>query len=124
MDTADELAALEHEGWQALSSDGAAAKTFYGRILDDDPIMLLPGGLVLEGHEQVLASMSGAPWSSFELEDLDVRVLDDDFGIVTYRAVAERRGRGEYVALMSSVYVRRPEGWRLVLHQQTPDDED
>ena len=40
-------------------------------------------------------------------------------GVVTYAVVAERDGR-EYSALVSSVYVRRPDGWRLVLHQQTP----
>jgi hypothetical protein len=124
MDTADDLTSLETEGWEALSSDSAAAKAFYDRILDDEPIMLLPGGLVLDTRAHVLASMSGAPWSSFELEDLEARIVHDDVGIVTYRAIAERRGRGEYVALMSSVYVRRPDGWKLVLHQQTPDDED
>jgi hypothetical protein len=127
MDTDDliaELTALETEGWQALSSDGSAAHEFYDRVLDDDPIMLLPGGLVLDQRSHVLASMSGAPWKSFELEDLDARIVNDDVGIVTYRAIAERRGRGEYVALMASVYVRRADGWKLVLHQQTPDDED
>jgi hypothetical protein len=120
---ADELTALETEGWEALSSDGETARAFYDRILDVDPVMVLPGGLVLENRHEVLASMSGAPWTSFDLEDLEARIVSDDLAIVTYRAIAERK-HGEYVALMSSVYVRRADGWRLVLHQQTPDDED
>jgi hypothetical protein len=33
--------------------------------------------------------------------------------------VAERQGR-DYRALMSSLYVRREDGWKLAFHQQTP----
>ena len=124
MGQADELTELETRGWEALSTDGESAHAFYDGVLDADPVMVLPGGLVLDTRDEVLASMSGAPWSSFELEDLTARIVSDDLAVVTYRAIAERKRRGEYVALMSSVYVRRAGGWRLVLHQQTPDDED
>jgi hypothetical protein len=31
-----------------------------------------------------------------------------------------RRDEQEYSALMSSTYVRREDGWKLVFHQQTP----
>jgi hypothetical protein len=124
MTVADDLEDLELDGWEAMSADADEAHIFYDEVLDTDPVMVLPGGLVLDNRRDVLASLSGAPWSSFETEDLKVHVLTDDAAAVTYRVVAERGGRGEYVALVSSVYVRRAAGWRLALQQRTPDDED
>lgn len=118
----DELVALEVEGWQALTTEGAAGP-FYDRLLDEAPVMLLPGGMVLTDRAEMVASMSGTPWRTFELHDVRVQRPSDDVGVVTYRAEAVRDERS-YVALMSSVYVRRggdgPDRWRLVLHQQTP----
>lgn len=124
MTVAEDLEDLELDGWEAMSSDAAEARAHFDELLDTDPVMVLPGGLVLDSRREVLASLSGAPWSSFETEDILVRVLSDDAASVTYRVIAERSDRAEYVALVSSVYVRRPEGWRLALQQRTTDGED
>ncbi|MGH9027158.1 MAG: DUF4440 domain-containing protein, partial [Acidimicrobiia bacterium] len=64
-------------------------------------------------------SMRGAPWSSFELADERVIDLTPDSAVVAYRATARRDGR-DYVALFNSTYTREGDGWKLVLHQQTP----
>ena len=112
------LEELERRGWDALSTDGAGGP-FYDDVLDDEPIMLLPGGMVLTDRAAMVEAMSGPPWSSHELEDVQVRMLGDDAGIVTYGVVA-RRGGDEYSALMASAYVRRDGRWRLAFHQQTP----
>lgn len=117
--TPDELILLEREGWDALSTSGDAAQAFYDRILDEHPLMLLPGGMVLDDRRTIVESMSGTPWSRYTLEDERCVRPSADVGVVTYAAVADRGG-SSYSALMSSVYVRRPDGWKLVLHQQTP----
>lgn len=109
---------LERRGWDALSQDGAGGP-FYDEVLDDDPIMLLPGGMVLTDRAAMVEAMSGPPWSSHALEDVQVRMLGADAGVVTYGVVA-RRDDGEYSALMASAYVRRDGRWRLAFHQQTP----
>jgi hypothetical protein len=111
---------LEQEGWQALSAGAENATTFYDRVLDDQVIMVLPGGLVLDDRQTILTSMAGQPWSSHDLTDWRVLHLSDDTVVVTYRADARRVGADPYSALMSSVYVRRETGWRLAFHQQTP----
>ena len=116
----DELIALEREGWDALASGAAAATEFYDRVLDAQVTMLLPGDLRLTDRAQILASMRGAPWSSFELEDPQVVRLTGDSAIVVYGATAQREGAPRYSALISSAYVRRDDGWKLALHQQTP----
>ncbi len=116
--TEDDVVRLEREGWDALTQGAAAALEHYDRVLAPDPVMLLPGGLVLEDREDALRSMQGAPWDDYELEDVAVRDLGTGARLVTYGARA-RRGDLRYSALMSSVYVRR-DGWRLAFHQQTP----
>ena len=118
-DVSNELLALEEQGWHALSSGGEAARAFYERVLDRTVVMLLPGGVVLDERATIIDSMSGQPWSSYELRDVRLLQPTQDTGVVIYGVMA-RRDAVEYSALISSVYVRREEGWRLTFHQQTP----
>jgi hypothetical protein len=116
----EKLTTLEQEGWRALASDAPAAVEFYQRVLDDSAIMLLPGGLVLDQRDAILRSMSGQPWATYELSDWREIHPTRDTAVVTYTAHAQRAGTDPYAASISSVYVRRDDGWKLVLHQQTP----
>jgi Domain of unknown function (DUF4440) len=118
--TYHELADLEEQGWQALSSSGAAAAEFYRHVLDETVAMLLPGGLMLDDRVTIIKSMSAQPWSSYQLQDLRVLEPAPDMGIVVYQASAQRDDVSPYSALMSSLYVRRADGWKLAMHQQTP----
>ncbi|MDQ1396334.1 MAG: hypothetical protein QOG64_1593, partial [Acidimicrobiaceae bacterium] len=110
---------LERSAWQALSSSGAAAAAFYERVLATRVLMLLPGGLVIDDRAEVISSMRGAPWDSFEFADERVVPLGRDSAVVVYRARA-RRGSTSYEALFNSTYIREDGAWRLALHQQTP----
>ncbi|MDT0166132.1 nuclear transport factor 2 family protein [Actinotalea sp. AC32] len=110
---------LERDGWDALVAGGTTAREFYADVLDEHVGMLLPGGLRLADRELTLQTMGDSPWDRYELEDVTVTSLADDVALVTYGAVAHR-GDQEYSALMSSVYVRRGDDWRLAFHQQTP----
>jgi hypothetical protein len=114
-----QVIALEEQGWEAFSSSGEAARAFYEGVLARTVVMLLPGGLVLDDRAAIVNSMSGQPWSSHELEDVRSFQPTGDTVIVTYGVVA-RRNEHEYSALMSSVYVRRDDGWRLTFHRQSP----
>ena len=119
MTVAATLIDLEQHGWRALSGQAPDAGRFYGEILDETVTMLLPGGLVITDRATALASLRPGSWESFELTDLRVTQPSTDVGLVTYAATAQRGGT-RYSALMSSLYVWRPEGWRLAFHQQTP----
>ena len=116
----DGLIELERRGWQALSTSAAAALAFYDEILDEEVVMLLPGGLMLDERRAILDSMAGPPWSSYELRDARAWHPTADTGIVVYGVTAVRGGGSPYEAVMSSVYVRRGDRWRLAFHQQTP----
>ena len=115
----DDPITLERRGWKALSSSAEEARRFYDEVLADDLLMLLPGGLRLTERAATLDSMSGAPWESFELDDVALLTVTPDVAVVAYRAAA-RRGEAVYTALCSSTYVRDGDGWKLCLHQQTP----
>ena len=117
--TQHELADLEEQGWQALSSTGAAAAGFYQRVLDETVVMLLPGGMLIDDRETI-KSVSAQPWSSYQLHGVRVLQPAPDMGIVVYEVTAKREGAGSYSALMGSLYVRRGDGWKLAMHQQTP----
>jgi hypothetical protein len=61
--------------------------------------MLLPGGLVLDDRAVIVNSMSGQPWSSYELEDLRSFQPTEDTAVVTYGVVAQRDEQ-QYAALV------------------------
>jgi ketosteroid isomerase-like protein len=115
-----EVLDLEVRGWRALSTGPAEATAFYRDVLDEDVVMLLPGGLVLRGADAVLPTLGTDPWRGFGLADPEVRSPAPDVALLTY-VVTAHRGGPTYEALVTSVYARRDGRWRLVLHQQTPD---
>lgn len=115
-----ELIELEEQGWQALSSEGDAAEQFYRSLLVDDAVMLLPGGMRVEGKAEIVNSFGAQPWESFQIEAPRVSALSEKAAVVTYEVTAQREGNDPYVALISSTYARRKGKWKLVLHQQTP----
>jgi hypothetical protein len=114
----DEVLDLEIRGWEQLCLGGDAT-SFYRDVLDDDVVMLFPGGLVLEGAAAVLPTLGTEPWHGFVVADATVRRPTTDVAVVTYRVQAHRGGPA-YEALISSLYVRRAGTWRLALHQHTP----
>jgi len=116
---AAELVRLEEEGWQALRAGGGGAVMFFDGVLDTQVTMILSDGAVITSRAAAIKAMSGSPWDDFHLGEWAVRTVSDDVAVVTY-AVTAHRGDAATSALASSVYVRRPGGWRLALHQQTP----
>lgn len=115
----NELVALETEGWHALSIGPAEATAFYSRVLAQDPVIMLTGGLRITDRDQVIASMGGPPWSAFEIIDPKESYLGPDVGFLTYKVRADRDGT-PYTALLSSVYAKEGGEWKLALHQHTP----
>lgn len=118
MDTHDELLALERAAWEALSTEGAAGP-FYEKTLAKDVLILLPGGMVIDDRQDVVDSMSGAPWDRYEISEVRVLPLTADSAVVAYRVEADR-GDTHYRALLNSTFVRQDGEWRMALHQQTP----
>ncbi len=107
----EEIEAIERE----LAAGSGDA---YERHLRDDAVVIVPGAAL--DKEACVAAMNDSPgWLGFELEDLKLLELGERSAVLTYR-FSGRREDESYAALLSSVYVRERDGWKLVLHQQTP----
>ncbi|MFN2201604.1 MAG: nuclear transport factor 2 family protein [Caldilineaceae bacterium] len=115
-----ELIELEVQGWQALTEEGDAARDFYESVLREDAVMLFPGGIRLQGKDEILASFAAQPWQSFQFQEMQVISLLAEAGVVVYWVAAQRADTEPYEALISSTYVRDGDTWKLALHQQTP----
>lgn len=121
MGSAADVVDLERRGWGVLSTDPNEARSFYDAILADDAQMLFPGGMRLTEKDEILETMGGPPWASFEISEMQVVDLSETAQAVTYKVLAQREGADPYRALISSTYVFRSGQWRLVVHQHTPE---
>lgn len=108
----------ERELWAALATDPEAAREAYDRLLADDVLMLLPGGVIIDDRDEVIGSFD-EPWDSYGLSDERVHELGPRVAVVAYRATGIRDGVS-YRALFASTWVSLGDGWRLAVHQQTP----
>jgi ketosteroid isomerase-like protein len=113
------LLELEKAGWAALSSSMDDARAFYADTLHNDAVMLFPGGLRLEGKDEILDSFDAQAWSRFEITSARVIELAPGAGALIYRVAAERGGSQAYEALVCSTYARVNGQWKLVVHQHT-----
>lgn len=110
---------LERRGWQVLSTGNEEAKQFYAQLLREDAVMLFPGGMRIDGKQEILKSLEAQPWESFELEETELLDITAEVATLVYRVAARREGSPLYEALVSSTYVRENGAWKLVLHQQS-----
>jgi ketosteroid isomerase-like protein len=112
----DDLLVLEEGFWRSAGNRDA-----YAAHLADDAVHVFPGWGVTADNERVLQAVESVdPWASFEIEEPTFFELGDAAAALVYTARAHRTGQDEYVAAMTSVYRETRDGWKLVIHQQTP----
>ncbi len=114
----DELLDLETAGWLSLC-DGTGAD-FYESVMTDDARMVLANGVVMTRSEVAESLQHAPPWASFDIDAPVLTLLGDDVVALVYTGTGRRRQGDDFTAIMTSVYVRRPSGWKLAHYQQTP----
>lgn len=113
------LLGLESRGWDSLC-DGTGGE-FYGGLMADDAVMVLANGMVMDRKSVVESLDHAPPWSSYAISDERIIRTGSDSATLVYVGTAHRHGQEPaFVAVMSSVYRREDDGWRLSLYQQTP----
>jgi ketosteroid isomerase-like protein len=91
----------------------------YRRHLADDAVVIVPGAIL--DKDATIAAMAQSPgWSGFDAEDVRLVELGDGVALITYTFHAHRAPDTNYSAVLTSVYSREGDEWRLRLHQQTP----
>ena len=96
----------------------------YRRHLADDALVIVPGH-VLDRSSTIDAMEASPGWDEYSIDGSRLLEVDEQAAVISY-TFKGRRGDDRYAAILTSLYAKRGEDWRLVLHQQTPlgsDDE-
>lgn len=117
MALADDLIAVEREGWDALVAGRGGE--YYERKLAPQAVMAFPFG-VLTRPQTIEAMNAAPPWASYEMIEPSVVRLTEESAIVVYRVVAQRPELEPFSAVVSSTFVRDGDDWKLAFHQQSP----
>ncbi|MGE2735433.1 nuclear transport factor 2 family protein [Mycolicibacterium vaccae] len=114
----DELLTLENAGWKSLC-DGTG-DAFYGTLMTEDAVMVLANGMVMDRAAVTAALSQSPPWQRYEISDVRLVPISGDTAALVYTGTGWREGQDEpFLGVMTSVYHRTGEGWKLALYQQT-----
>ena len=114
MNAQKELLAIEKGFWNGDAD-------YYRRNLDDSCLVAFTEMAGTFDKEQIAGSIKGTDrWRDLRIDVQGVLDSIPDLAIITYRAHATRKSGEPYEALVTSGYVARDGGWKMLLHQQTP----
>jgi hypothetical protein len=111
----------DDRAWTVEELFWTGGEEHYGRMLDDECIMVFPAPAGVIAGPDIALSLKNAPrWSSVEMTDKQVRRPSPDVMVLAYRAEATRQDAHPYGAYCTSTYRRDADRRRLIQHQQTP----
>lgn len=109
----DRLVEVERKLWLGSERE-------YRSSLDDDCLVAFTSMAGVSTRDAIADQADAQRWQRIDMEIEGYLEPTADVAMLTYRAKAVR-GTGEpYEARVSSGYVRRDEGWKLMFHSQTP----
>jgi len=113
----DELFAIEQGFW-------LSGQDHFLEHVDESCLLAFPQAGEMHGvhsREAVAATATTANrWRDLHITNRHLLQPTDDLAIISYRADVLRADGQPYSALVSSAYVQRRAGWKLVLHQHSP----
>jgi len=113
----DDLFELERGFW-------LGGEDYFLGSLDEKCLLVFPQAGEMHGvrAREEIAQTATAPnrWSDLKVSHRDLIRPAPDMAIISYRADVLRADGEPYSALVSSAYVRRPDGWKLTFHQHSP----
>ena len=117
---------LETKFWQSLVDQDADTAT---SMLSEPALMVSSHGAMKFDHAayRKMAQQDSMVLESFELSDVDVVFPNDTTAILTYeveQSVADRGASKSVTKQMadSSTWILTDDGWRCVMHTETPID--
>ncbi|CAJ1508040.1 nuclear transport factor 2 family protein [[Mycobacterium] burgundiense] len=113
----NELLEFEHAGWKSLCDGSGDA--FYGNMMTDAAVMVLANGAVLDRDAVTAALGQSPPWARYEISEVRLIEIAPDTAALVYTGTGWRDDTEPFVGAMSSVYHRGPDGWKLMLYQQS-----
>jgi hypothetical protein len=110
----DELLALERTFW-------TGDRRFFEENTDSECLVAFSAGMagVMDNKDLAATVQGGNRWTMLDLDLKGTLQPSQDVFLLTYEAKATRGDGSAYHALVSTGYVRRANGWRMMFHQQT-----
>ncbi len=112
-DAQSQLLALERAFW-------TEGPEFYQSHADRQCLVAFPGMSTVLTPTELAATVKGSRWETPGIAVKGFIQPTPDTALLTYEAQATKTGTGEYCAVVSSLYVRRGDAWKLAFHQQAP----
>jgi hypothetical protein len=94
----------------------------YRRHVDETCLTVFPSMAAVYPREEIAVMAKDRRWRNVALDVKGMVEPEPGMAILTYQARATRENGEPYEALVSSGYVARGDGWKLVFHQQTEID--
>jgi hypothetical protein len=113
MSLEDDLLAIEDEFW----TGGPEA---FHRHTDAECLVAFTEMAGMMPKDAIAKSAEKGRWKDVSMQRKGIAQLSDTSAVVTYECNAKRKNGEPYHAIVSSGYVKRPAGWKLAFHQQTP----
>ena len=115
-----QLLSLEKEYWKAIMDRDVQAAM---RLTDDPCIVTGAQGVARINHQAFANMLQAGGWTlhSFELNEVQVRVLSEDTAILAYKVKEVLTVEGKNITLEasdSSTWVRREGNWVCALHTE------
>jgi hypothetical protein len=113
MSLQQDLMAIE----RALWTGGPDA---YEEHTDDECLVAFTEMAGVMSRRDIAKTAEQGRWKDVVLTSKGLAELTDGAAMITYECAARRKDGQPYRALVSSAYVKRPDGWKIAFHQQTP----
>lgn len=118
--TERELIGLEKKYWQAIIDKDFDAAL---QLTDDPCIVAGAQGVASIGRKEFKGMMNSETWTlnRFDLDDVQVRVLNDDTAVVAYKVREEMTVEGKPLTLEAadaSTWVRKNGKWLCAMHTE------
>ncbi len=113
-----DLLALEKKFWSGDES-------FYRKNADTACLVAFSEMAGLMSNPDLAATAKdGNRWRKLDMEMKGLVRPSDDVAILTYEATAESADGKPHHAIVSTGYVKREDGWKMMFHSQTPLDDE
>jgi hypothetical protein len=114
------ILAQETKVWESFVGSQPNAEAF-GRLLTPDYVCIEPTG-VLVNKEGNIAELAALTFSSYQIQDPQVRVLSPKTALIVARVRYEGTVHGQKIAgetLSATVWVKRGDEWLAQFHSET-----
>jgi hypothetical protein len=110
----DELLALERGFWTGDS-------VFFRKHTDDDCLIAFPRMAgVMSNTDLAETAKNPNRWKDLEIELKGIVEPANGVVLLSYQASVLREDGEPYKSLVSTGYVKRSDGWKMMFHAQTP----